>query len=169
MSKYDSTISQELVRELFDCPPEGGLVWKKKTNALSRAKIGEQAGCRYKDGYIIVLLKKCPIPAHRIIFLWHHGWLPPTIDHINGIKDDNRIENLRAATYSQNNMNRKSDANCHGLKGVSYSTYNKRRFRATITVNGKYIHIGVFDTAQEAHEAYCQKAKELHGEFAHFD
>ncbi len=169
MSKYDSTISQELVRELFDCPPEGGLYWKKKLNQFSRIKIGQRAGCKFNDGYIIVMLKKCPIPAHRIIFLWHHGYLPKTVDHINGIKDDNRIENLRAATHSQNNMNRSSDSNSLGLKGVGYSTYNKRRFRASITVNGKYHHIGVFDTAQEAHEAYCNKAKELHGEFAKFD
>ena len=92
----------------------------------------------------------------------------PLVDHKNRDTSDNRIENLRLATYSQNARNRKRSAlSTTGLKGAARfnSPRNLKRFRSTITIDGKRIHLGQFDTAEEAHEAYVKAATELHGEF----
>lgn len=86
------------------------------------------------------------------------------IDHINGNALDNRRENLRIATRSQNAMNTRMYANNKtGFRGVRRT---KNKYEASITSDGKRYPLGFFDTAEEAHEAYKAKAKELHGEFA---
>lgn len=87
------------------------------------------------------------------------------VDHINGDTLDNRRENLRFASASQNALNKsvRSD-NTSGYKGVSYWTTGGK-WKATTCVDGKTHHIGFFNTAEEAYAAYCKKAKELHGEF----
>jgi hypothetical protein len=88
------------------------------------------------------------------------------VDHINGNKLDNRKFNLRVSTKAQNmrNRNRQSN-NTSGLKGVCFHIRSKK-WMAQIKVSGKKIYIGLFDTKEEAYDAYCGKAKELHGEFA---
>lgn len=88
------------------------------------------------------------------------------VDHINGDTLDNRRENLRIATLSQNAMNRKIRRDSKsGFKGVKWHNKTKK-WTATIAVDGKYHYLGYYNTPEEAHEAYCEKAKELHGEFA---
>lgn len=87
-------------------------------------------------------------------------------DHINGNSLDNRRCNLRLATTSQNNANRgKHRNNRSGFKGVFR---NGKKWRAVISTNGKAVHIGTFDTPEEAHEAYKIRAIQLFGEFANF-
>jgi hypothetical protein len=91
------------------------------------------------------------------------------IDHINGNRSDNRFSNLREATHAQNRANSKH-TNKIGLKGVGLIKWipeGKRRWRAQITHNKKVIHLGCFHTKEEAHLAYCDAAKKLHGEFFH--
>lgn len=88
------------------------------------------------------------------------------VDHINGNGLDNRRENLRLATASQNQQNRgKQQNNTCGVKGVYWDKQHKR-WRARIWCNGQSIHIGFFTTLEEAAAAYCVKARELFGEFA---
>ena len=103
----------------------------------------------------------------RIVWIMHNGVIPDKfeVDHINGNQLDDRIENLRLATKGQNcyNRGRRSD-NISGYKGVSWS--NKQgRWRARITVGTICKHIGYFGTKEQAHEAYCKAANDLHGEF----
>ncbi len=87
-------------------------------------------------------------------------------DHINNNGLDNRRENLRIVTSSQNNMNRgKTIRNKVGYKGVSKLPYN---YRAVINVNGKQHHLGTFPTPELAYEAYCKAATKYHGAFANF-
>lgn len=88
------------------------------------------------------------------------------VDHINGNRLDNRRCNLRLATHEQNmhNARRRKD-NSSGFKGVSWKVRD-RKWYAAIEISGKRIHLGVFDTAEEAHVAYCGAADRLHGEFA---
>lgn len=90
------------------------------------------------------------------------------VDHINGNGLDNRRCNLRLANQSNNasNVAIKSN-NTSGYKGVS--RYSHSKWRAQIVVNQKYIHLGIFDTAEEAHKAYCEAAKLHFGNFAKFE
>lgn len=91
------------------------------------------------------------------------------VDHANGNTLDNRRENLRLATHKQNMSNRKMHRNnVSGYKGI-YWEASRGKYRATIRFSGKNVFIGRYNTPQEAHAAYCEKAKELYGEFARFE
>ncbi|CDY79502.1 Phage-associated homing endonuclease [Caballeronia glathei] len=96
----------------------------------------------------------------------YYGEFVPLIDHKNLVPSENWIDNLRKATHSQNQHNRSlSKNNKSGFKGVCWHAQN-RKWRAYIVVNWKQRHLGLFDTPEEAHLAYCKAADELHGLFA---
>lgn len=103
---------------------------------------------------------------HRLIFLYHYGYLPKLVDHINGDPFDNRIENLREATASENGGNRRkiNDSLTSKYKGVSLNKTGK--WRAQIVLNYRKLYLGLFDTQIEAAKAYNKAALELFGEFA---
>lgn len=111
------------------------------------------------------------VRLHRVIMERMLGKPIPSnveIDHINGNGLDNRRGNLRLASKSQNSKNRPLYANnTSGYKGVSWAKTVKK-WRAEIRVNGQGIYLGIFDTPEEAHAAYCEAAKKYHGEFANF-
>jgi hypothetical protein len=134
-----------------------------------RAKKGCKAGSLDKDtGYIRLSLNNKRYQVHRLIFLLHHGYLPEFIDHINNVRDDNRIENLREANAVENSRNiglRKDSTS--GFKGVSYHKH-RGKFQAYINSNGTMKYLGLFNTAEEAHEVYKKAAEELFGDFANF-
>jgi len=117
-------------------------------------------------GYAAKFCKKrgqC-VTMHRYIINPKKG---QEVDHINGDKLDNRKSNLRICTSSQNKCNKaKQSNNSTGLKGVTKLKTKKDSFMAQIGFNKKHYYIGVFPTAKKAHTAYCEKATELHGEFA---
>ena len=149
---------------------DGRLYWRE--NRGKRTKAGDMAGTitRNKSGdkwrrlghqYKIY-------EEHRIIFLMHHGYLPEQIDHIDGNGINNDIENLRAATRSQNLQNTgKKKNNKSGFKGVSWHK-KSNKWRAQITSDRKDHYLGLFDTPEAAHEAYKAAATKLHKEFARF-
>jgi hypothetical protein len=90
------------------------------------------------------------------------------VDHIDNDSLNNTRENLRVATFSQNLANSsKSSKNTSGWKGVCFHK-GRKRWQATIGVEGRSVYLGIFDTPEEAHAAYCQAAKEHYGEFANF-
>lgn len=157
-------ITADEVRRLFDYNPSSGLLSWRLSNS-PRAHIGSQAGCKKPNGYIQVDIRKRAYKAHRLAWLHFYGqWPSGHIDHVNGVKDDNRIKNLRVATNSQNQANVQIRKNSRsGLKGASFQA---GRWRAQIKFNRKNISLGYFDTAYEAHLAYAAKARELFGEFA---
>lgn len=102
----------------------------------------------------------------RLIFLFHKGYLPEQVDHIDGNGLNNKIGNLRAATNSQNQLNKSAHRrNKSGYKGV-YFCKDTGRWRADIMLNRKKTFIGRFDCKHKAAKAYNKMAKKLHGSFA---
>lgn len=88
------------------------------------------------------------------------------VDHRNGVRHDNQRANLRLATNSENLWNRPAQQNnSSGYKGVSYQA-DTGKWKACIGYNGVKFYLGLFDSAEAAHAAYCTRAHELHGEFA---
>jgi hypothetical protein len=143
----------------------GDLLWKKKPS--KNISVGALAGHKSKIGYIQIGIGGKLYLGHRIAWSIFYNEQPPKIiDHINGNKGDNSIKNLRGSTNSENmsNMGR-TKKNSTGFKGV---TFNKKlnKYMASIGHNMKSIYLGLHDTPEKAHEAYCEAAKKLHGQFA---
>ncbi len=143
----------------------GAFIWKSPIGP--RSVIGGMAGSLTNAGYWRIKIAGKPYMAHRLAWLYIHGEFPASeIDHINGCRDDNRLENLRLASRSQNLWNSaKRKDNSSGFKGTKFDRRNGR-WAAKLQKNGKYIHLGMFATAKEAHEAYGQAATRYFGEFA---
>lgn len=161
-------LTVDLLNHLFEYDKEtGNLIWKIKPSSRGHSvKVGDIAGTLKSHGYLCVGINYNSYRAHRLIFLMHKGYLPKTIDHINGDKLDNRIENLRAATVGQNQHNRKTNANnTSGYKGVGWNKAQKK-WVARITLERKNIHLGYFANVEEAAEVVRKAREELHGSFA---
>ncbi|MFH5067193.1 HNH endonuclease [Enterobacter cloacae complex sp. 2024EL-00215] len=135
------------------------------------SKPGDVAGYKRKNGYVVIRFNGKQYRAHRLAWFYVHGeWPDGEIDHINGVKSDNRLRNLRIANRSENTKNiGRRRRNTTGFKGVSKVTGMKSRWCARITSNRETIHIGSFSTPEEAYDAYCKKAAELHGVFSNTD
>ncbi len=132
------------------------------------AKHGDIAGSQDRNRYIRMEIDKVKLAAHRVVWALHTGSWPPDdmqIDHINGIKTDNRPENLRLANNSENQCNSKSRPGKSGLRGVDWSI-QMGRWRAKIMKNKRTIHLGYFHDKHEAYSAYCLAASEIHGQFS---
>ena len=157
-------ITAEELREQLNYDPETG-VFTRRVRSSTRIRIGDVAGWSDKEGYVRIRVLNRVRAAHRLAWLHVHGvWPPNEIDHINGMRGDNRISNLREATHAENCRNRKKPrtGRC-ALKGV----YMKgARFCAKIKMNGKQTHIGYYDTEEEAHAAYMAAAEKEFGAFA---
>lgn len=136
---------------------DGELYWKVKTG--SRALAGQRAGTLGEDGYRKVRYKRKGIREHRIIYEMHHGPIPNgmEIDHINGIRDDNRVENLRAIPHSLNTQNNTGA----GKKGFSFHKASGK-FEAYLGLNGKMVYLGLHETPVDAHAAYLRAKREHH-------
>lgn len=153
--------------------PESHFISRHAMNAFNGKHAGLVVGSISGHGYRVVRLSlpsggQAILYAHRIIWALHTGeWPVNLIDHKNGNRDSNEIENLRNATKSQNVANAGPRANnkC-GAKGV-YMVKSTGRYAAEIKVNGKRTRIGTFDTIQQAADAYIERAKIVFGEFAH--
>ena len=154
-------VTKELLHELFEYR-EGHLYWKvARSNAI---KVGQKTGWVSKAGYVYVNLNNIPTTAHRIIFAMHHGFIPEMVDHINGHKSDNRIENLRAATRSENFCNAKTRKNnTSGIKGVEK---HQNGWRVRIHKDKKSYEGGVYKTIEEASNAIKLLRSSIHGNFA---
>lgn len=153
----------ELIKEFLEYR-DGGLYYKKKP--CSKIVVGQEAGHIHHTGYKRFMLNGVEMLAHRVIFAMHHGYLPDEVDHINGVKTDNRIENLRAATHSQNahNQNTRSN-NTSGIKGVSWNKLEKR-WKVNVCLDGVQKYIGGFKDKASAELAAISARNQLHGEFA---
>ena len=153
-----------ILHEMFEYR-DGALYWKKRKWADK--KVGKRAGHMHTDGYRRVNVKGIRNQReHRVIFMMHHGYLPKQIDHINGIRDDNRIENLRAADNFTNSQNAKRlCTNTSGVKGVCFDKA-VMKWKARIYINGKRKTIGYYDNLDDAETHIRLIREQCHGEFA---
>ena len=138
---------EELNHNLTYYPETGSILWCGKFK-------NKPAGCYNWAGYRRITVGGKTVMAHRIAWAMHHGeWPKNDIDHINGIKDDNRIENLRDVSRSLNARNRgvRVDNNS-GVSGVSYSK-ERDRWVAYINVGSKQVTLGCFKTKEDAIKA----------------
>lgn len=145
---------------------EGKLYWKVKPNR--RILVGSEVGCLDFRDYLVTRFKGKNHKVHRIIFEMFYGPIPMDyqIDHINGNRNDNRIENLRLATKFQNKWNTcRPKRNTSGFKGVSFHK-SANKWRVEIRAFGKAKYIGLFSTAEEAYAARLAAEQKMHGEFA---
>jgi hypothetical protein len=136
------------------------------TGLFTRFKGHKICGYMEKKGYIAICVKTKTYKAHRLAWLYVYGEMPKNqIDHINGIKDDNRIDNLREATASENMFNRLKFKNSKSpIKGISFHI-GQQKWTAKIQLNKKRLWLGSYNTFEEAAVAYKNAAIELHGNF----
>lgn len=141
----------------------GNFIWK--SDSRNNPRKGKVAGYK-KDGYVVIETNRKAIRAHRLAWYLEYGEVPDEIDHINGIKSDNRISNLRKSNRNQNCYNRKARSDSGtGVKGVHFSKANGK-FKADATVNKKRFHLGYFLTMEEAEKTVIKFREEHHKEFA---
>lgn len=168
MNPRDDTTVDRL-KELLVYDPDTGIFTRRCDHGRHDCfKKGQKAGTlSAKNGYILIGIDLKQYMAHRLAWLYVYGnWPSKWIDHINGDRADNRVVNLRDVDKQENQANsRKYRSNSSGKKGVCWHKQHKK-FRAYIAPNRRQKHLGLFDTAEEAHAAYVEAAKQLFGKFA---
>jgi len=151
------------LRDLLDYDAEtGALTYKRDAGRWGVLKAGTLAGCINRCGYVQIMLHRKALLGHRIAWALTYGdWPSGHIDHINGMRADNRIANLRDVSHGENLQNRHhaNATNKLGLLGVSQQS--KNRFRAKIKADGVKHNLGSFDTPEEAHAAYLEAKRQF--------
>ena len=145
-------IQVETLKEYLSYNPHTGVIkWKKRPS--NRVQINSKAGY-VADGYVVLRLKGRMLKAHRVAWALHYGEYPKNhIDHIDGDRKNNKIVNLRDVTQQINNHNLTKPQTNNKTKVLGVLKIGSR-FAAQICVNGHRKHLGMFDTAEEASEAY---------------
>lgn len=153
-----NNLTQERLKELLNYEPETGVfTWRVGRGS---AKKGEVAGNLHTKGYVHISVDGEVYKAHRLAWLYLHGSFPQNqIDHINGVRRDNRLSNLRCVSNAENGRNRKKQCtNTSGLNGVCFDK-SSGKLMARIVVEGKRIYLGCFDNMLDA--AVARKSAEL--------
>jgi hypothetical protein len=156
-------LTQEELKEQFHYDPETG-VFTRIASQYRTDRINAEAGSMHKKGYIDIKVNRVLYKAHRLAWLYIHGaWPDGEVDHINGIRHDNRLCNLRDVDKSGNQQNQRkarADNKC-GYLGVSYHKLVKK-YASNIRVNKVRHFLGWFDCPEAAHEAYLVAKRNLH-------
>jgi len=164
--KVSAPLTQERLKELFHYDPDTGLFTRRKRQGVHN--VGDVAGTVNKAGYIAIVIDTQPNYAHRLVWLYLYGTYPElTIDHINGIRSDNRLCNLRIVDHQTNSHNRTSVVSKTGFLGVTGPVQRKSGIPvwiAQINVNRKNINLGSFRSPEAAHSAYLSAKKKYHRE-----
>lgn len=157
-------ITQSRLKELLSYDPETG-VFTRIVRTSSNARIGDIAGCLTPYGYRQISIDGKDYLSHRLAWLYMTGaWPTDQMDHINGVRDDNRFVNLHEATDAENQQNRALPSNnTSGFLGVSWHKPTNK-WRADIMIAGHQKFLGYFTTPEAAHEAYLA-AKAIHHPF----
>lgn len=156
----------ELCNEFLNYnPTTGAMCWKKRP-AHSCVKLNIPLTSQDHEGYLRLQLKRKTLKQHRLAYLIVFGFMPSQIDHINGIRNDNRIKNLRPCTTMQNAHNQGIPKNnTSGYKRVCW-VGSRQKWSANIVLNQENIHLGYFICKHEAARSYNRAALKYYGEFA---
>ena len=167
--RLDDPLTADQLRTVLDYDPTTGIfTWRDRPDIRPSANAGRRgtvAGTtNSKHGYIAICIDGRLRYGHRLAWLYVHGrWPSGEIDHINEVRTDNRIANLRESTHGQNNTRSKpQNGNRSGVLGVFSCG---KRWQAQIMHLGVKYHLGVFATIEEAKAARDAAARRLHGEF----
>ena len=143
---------------------DGSFYWKIKPS--SRVNIGDKVGGTDGGGYIRNRIHGRCYSTHRLIFLFFNGYVPEYIDHIDGNRSNNKIENLRECTWSQNQQNSKLRTNnTSGIKGLSY-VKRSNKWLARISLNKKVLFYKEYSSKSEAVFELRKERERLHSEFS---
>lgn len=142
-------LTQERLKELFNYREDGFLI--RRTNEGQRGRVGDLVGCLDNTGYLTVGVDEHKYLVHRLIWFWHHGYLPENLlDHKDRIKINNWIDNLREVGHQCNIRNIDNPkTNTSGVKGVIWSKANNK-WMAFININKKQYYLGYFIEFDEA-------------------
>ncbi|HDT5935407.1 TPA: HNH endonuclease [Enterobacter kobei] len=154
-----------VINELIHYGSDTGIfTWKKDRGAI--AKKGDPLRQVDSKGYTRVKIAGKKYLLHRIAFYLYYGEEPEFIDHINSIRSDNRIENLRACTLSQNGFNvGLTSRSTTGVKGVAWNKASQK-YQCTIKVKGKSFYFGLYDDIELAELVAMEARLKFHGSFA---
>lgn len=156
-------LNAERVRDLLDYDQEtGALTWRK---ACGCQKIGAVAGQIRRDGYTRVVIAGAGYQAHRLAWLWMtEAWPSAQIDHIDGVRSNNRWQNLREATQAENNQNmRVATVRNRSSRLLGVTKHKKTgKWQASIKLHGRSHYLGLFAQPDEAHAAYVEAKRRLH-------
>jgi hypothetical protein len=138
---------------------EKGFTYNPETGKIYGIR-GKELISKHIAGYILIYLsdynkKEHSLLGHQFAWYWVNKECVKCIDHINGVRDDNRICNLRSVTNQQNHFNRKTAKGYHWVK-------SKNKWRAQITVNYKKIHLGLFEKEEDALATYLEAKEKYH-------
>ncbi len=156
-------LTAEEAHRLFRYDPDTGKLYNRLTRS-SGSLIGEEAGTFHGNGYRRVTVRKRDYLAHRVIWLMHTGdWPEDQIDHKDLDKANNRLENLRPCTTSENHQNQHNTTRKGTSRyiGVCKPT-GRRHWRVDIGINGKQKFLGGFRCETAAYVAYCKHKAATH-------
>ena len=156
-------LTQEYLKTIFDYK-DGHLYWK--VTLSNRVQIGRKTGFMNSNGYLQTCINKETYLNHRLIYIWHYGVEPQFIDHIDGTRINNKIENLREVTTSQNCKNGKlRKNNKSGVKNVHWYKRDKK-WCVDLKVNGKLKNFGKFEDLELAELVANEARKLYYGEYS---
>lgn len=154
-------MNQELCHQLFDYQ-DGCLSWKV---GKGTAKAGDKAHSNGNEYRAIKVNQKVYL-EHKLVWLWHNGEIPKELDHIDGNPANNRIENLRLATHSENMRNTRIRVdNQSGVKGVHWCK-TKNKWKVQLRFNGKQKYLGRYDSLDVAQQVIEQARLNHHNNFS---
>lgn len=163
-------LTQEILKEHFRYDPETGHFFWAKQNKWNHKDLINPISCQDRYGYVVVgsvLSGKFKnYRVHRLIWIYVHGQIKHEIDHINGVRNDNRLCNLREVTHQQNMMNKTRQKSKSGFRGIYKAKGKADSWVAEITHKGVKHYLGVYKTPEEANLVYERKRLELFKEFA---
>ena len=156
------SINLQQLKELLEYSPESGEFTWKQSLVKNQVKVGSTAGSIDAYGYRVIRLLGRYYKAHRLAWYYVNSeWPKGCIDHINGIRNDNRISNIRDVDTRTNQENQRK-ARVDSTSGFLGVTHKRNKWVAQISMHGKRKYLGIFESKEDAHKAYLAAKRTLH-------